>query len=229
MDGLLLAIEASTAAQSVALLDGRRVLASRGVTGGGGSGAGRGEPLMPAIAECLAETGISAAALTGVVCGEGPGGFTGLRTAAAIAKGLAYAPGIPLYAVRSLLLTALAARRLVQAEAYLAATDALRGEHYAARFVAGGGDGLSAEGGAALVASSDLPRLAAGYSAVLCGIGLPVDVVPSASDVSLVLPAILAEGPVDLASWEPRYGRLAEAQVKWEAAHGVALGGSLGG
>ena len=29
---------------------------------------------------------------------------------------------------------------------------------------------------------------------------------------------------VDLASWEPAYGRLAEAQVKWEASHGRPLG-----
>jgi len=29
--------------------------------------------------------------------------------------------------------------------------------------------------------------------------------------------------PVDLASWEPDYGRLAEAQVRWEAAHGRPL------
>ena len=39
---------------------------------------------------------------------------------------------------------------------------------------------------------------------------------------------VLSEGellhPVELASWEPDYGRLAEAQVKWEAAHGRALG-----
>ena len=34
---------------------------------------------------------------------------------------------------------------------------------------------------------------------------------------------IAGGGPVDLASWEPVYGRLAEAQVKWEAAHGRPL------
>ena len=28
---------------------------------------------------------------------------------------------------------------------------------------------------------------------------------------------------VDLDRWEPDYGRLAEAQVKWEAAHGRPL------
>ena len=30
-------------------------------------------------------------------------------------------------------------------------------------------------------------------------------------------------GPVDLDAWEPAYGRLAEAQVKWESAHGRPL------
>ena len=32
-----------------------------------------------------------------------------------------------------------------------------------------------------------------------------------------------AIAPADLAAWEPGYGRLAEAQVKWEAAHGRPL------
>ena len=35
-----------------------------------------------------------------------------------------------------------------------------------------------------------------------------------------------ADGPVSLDQWEPDYGRLAEAQVKWEATHGRALAGS---
>ena len=30
--------------------------------------------------------------------------------------------------------------------------------------------------------------------------------------------------PVELTTWEPEYGRKAEAQVKWEAAHGRELG-----
>ncbi|MDF1506325.1 hypothetical protein, partial [Roseisolibacter sp. H3M3-2] len=33
----------------------------------------------------------------------------------------------------------------------------------------------------------------------------------------------LALAPVDLALWEPDYGRKAEAQVRWEAEHGRAL------
>ena len=35
---------------------------------------------------------------------------------------------------------------------------------------------------------------------------------------------LAASEPVDLGSWEPAYGRKAEAQVKWEAAHGRPLG-----
>jgi tRNA threonylcarbamoyladenosine biosynthesis protein TsaB len=38
-----------------------------------------------------------------------------------------------------------------------------------------------------------------------------------------MLESIVEGGPVDLASWEPDYGRLAEAQVRWEAEHGRAL------
>ncbi len=30
--------------------------------------------------------------------------------------------------------------------------------------------------------------------------------------------------PVEMATWEPNYGRKAEAQVRWEAAHGRELG-----
>jgi tRNA threonylcarbamoyladenosine biosynthesis protein TsaB len=30
--------------------------------------------------------------------------------------------------------------------------------------------------------------------------------------------------PVELTTWEPQYGRKAEAQVRWEAAHGRELG-----
>jgi tRNA threonylcarbamoyladenosine biosynthesis protein TsaB len=34
---------------------------------------------------------------------------------------------------------------------------------------------------------------------------------------------LAAIGPADIASWEPAYGRLAEAQVRWESAHGRPL------
>jgi tRNA threonylcarbamoyladenosine biosynthesis protein TsaB len=55
------------------------------------------------------------------------------------------------------------------------------------------------------------------------GPGRPTDARPHARGVAALLRSIIAAGPVDLASWEPDYGRLAEAQVRWEAAHGRPL------
>ncbi|MFL5605649.1 MAG: hypothetical protein ACJ8AD_04315, partial [Gemmatimonadaceae bacterium] len=48
-------------------------------------------------------------------------------------------------------------------------------------------------------------------------------VVPHAAAAALLTNLIGATAPADLAGWEPAYGRLAEAQVKWEAAHGRPL------
>jgi tRNA threonylcarbamoyladenosine biosynthesis protein TsaB len=46
---------------------------------------------------------------------------------------------------------------------------------------------------------------------------------PRARAVARMTRAIELAGPVDVGSWEPAYGRLAEAQVKWEATHGRPL------
>jgi hypothetical protein len=55
------------------------------------------------------------------------------------------------------------------------------------------------------------------------GPGQQVDAHPHARGVAPILASVMESGPVDLASWEPDYGRLAEAQVRWEAAHGRPL------
>lgn len=64
--------------------------------------------LVPAIDEALNETGVTLGDLRGIVVGEGPGSFTGVRVAAATAKGLARAVGLPLWAVSSLTAAAVA-------------------------------------------------------------------------------------------------------------------------
>jgi len=46
---------------------------------------------------------------------------------------------------------------------------------------------------------------------------------PRARGVARVEALLLARGPVDVGRWEPSYGRLAEAQVRWESAHGRPL------
>lgn len=58
--------------------------------------------LIPAIREVLSESGVGLSAVESVVVGAGPGSFTGLRVAAATAKGLVRALGVPLLAVSSL-------------------------------------------------------------------------------------------------------------------------------
>jgi tRNA threonylcarbamoyladenosine biosynthesis protein TsaB len=52
---------------------------------------------------------------------------------------------------------------------------------------------------------------------------ISADVLPHARGVATVLDSIVAEKEADVNTWEPIYGRLAEAQVKWEALHGRPL------
>ena len=46
---------------------------------------------------------------------------------------------------------------------------------------------------------------------------------PHARGVARLGGAVLESPPVPLDAWEPDYGRLAEAQARWEAAHGRRL------
>ncbi len=64
--------------------------------------------LLPAIRDTLDTAGVERSELAGIVVGEGPGSFTGVRVAAATAKGLSHGLGIPLRAFSSLAAGALA-------------------------------------------------------------------------------------------------------------------------
>ena len=66
-----------------------------------------GSRLLPTMARLLAEAGIEMPEVTDIVVGEGPGSFTGLRVAAATAKGLARALDARLWPVSSLAAAAL--------------------------------------------------------------------------------------------------------------------------
>jgi tRNA threonylcarbamoyl adenosine modification protein YeaZ len=63
---------------------------------------GHAAALVPAIEGALSEAGARRSDIGGVVVGAGPGSFTGVRVAAATAKGLAHGLGIPLWAPSSL-------------------------------------------------------------------------------------------------------------------------------
>lgn len=219
--GLTLAMDGSTYAGTVAVLSDTTVLAERALadvpTPGRG---GRDELFLPMVAACLADAGVDAASLARVVCGAGPGGFTSLRIAASIAKGIAVGAGCPLFAVSSLML--IVAGGDVEPGRYLAALPAMRGEAFGALFEVGS-RGISALGPPSLLPDADLASEARRLEAVLIGPAIPNPCAPHARGAARILAFLVAAGECDILTWEPAYGRLAEAQVKWEAKHGRPL------
>jgi tRNA threonylcarbamoyladenosine biosynthesis protein TsaB len=223
-----IAMDGSTYHGSVAILRDSQVVAERSPGGDdvGTPRAGRGETLMPAIAECLKEAGVKRDSIARIVCGAGPGSFTSLRVAGSVAKGLAVGYGVDLYAVSSLLLTVAGAQPTLPPGEYLSVLDAMRGEYFAARVTLLSDQTVVQSEPVALVGADELMELTELEPLVRAvGPGQRLDFHPHARGVAPLLKSLVESGPVDLSSWEPNYGRLAEAQVRWEAEHGRPLQG----
>lgn len=219
--GFTLALEGSTYAGSVALIRDHEVIAERELGNVPKPGrAGREEQFMPMVADCLRGGKVSVSDLSRVVCGEGPGSFTSLRVAASIAKGISIGAGIPLFPVSSLLL--IVAGSEVREGKWLATLPAMRGEAFVSLFDVNG-DSIEQLGEPRILNDSDVVEEAAGHTATVIGPVAGSDVIPHARGTARVIDQIIAAGECDIESWEPVYGRLAEAQVKWEAAHGRPL------
>ena len=126
----LLALDTSTDQLSVALqrTDGQRFAH----TGAGGAQASA--SLIPAVQALLAQAGLSLSDLSAIAFGRGPGSFTGLRTACAVAQGLAWGAGVPVLPIDTLLAVAEAARSAHGATHVLALLDARMNEVYAAEY-----------------------------------------------------------------------------------------------
>ena len=88
---MLLAIDTSTSSIGAALHDGSSVLASVVHE----DARRHGELLAPAVAAVLEQAGVDRRALTGIVCGVGPGPFTGLRVGVVTALVLAHSLSLP--------------------------------------------------------------------------------------------------------------------------------------
>lgn len=121
----ILAIETSTEACSVALAHANGVvevheLAPRQHT----------DRLFTMVDRVLAEAGMTRTALDLIAFGHGPGAFTGVRVAAAVAQGIALACDLPLAPVSTLAALAAGGARLYGARQVLAALDARRDEVY---------------------------------------------------------------------------------------------------
>ncbi len=127
---LILAVDTSTSVR-VGLADGTQILASRGVD----DSRRHVEGLTPLINQTLSDAGASAAELTKIICGVGPGPFTGLRVGIATARTLGFALDVPVRGICSL--DALAAQWLAAsppAGEFVICTDARSREVYWARY-----------------------------------------------------------------------------------------------
>jgi tRNA threonylcarbamoyladenosine biosynthesis protein TsaB len=124
----VLAVETSSLAGGVALLDDERLVAEYlldvSVT--------HSERLMSAVDRVLADARWSARELTGLAVAIGPGSFTGLRIAVSTVKGLALALDLPIAAVPTL--DAMAAALPWAALPVCPVLDARKGEVYASRY-----------------------------------------------------------------------------------------------
>ena len=101
MNARLLAFDTSTEALAVAL----QCEAGTFVHNAAG-GAAASAQLLPCIRELLRQGGLTLAQLQAIAFGSGPGAFTGLRAACAVAQGLALGAALPLVPVDSLLIVA---------------------------------------------------------------------------------------------------------------------------
>ena len=218
MNGPLLVIDAATYRGTVAVTHRSEVLAE-------GETAMRGEleeRLMPEVAAVLERSGMSLGDLHGVVCGAGPGSFTSLRITASIGKAVAFGAGIPLLSVPSLLIL-IAGQRTAPPGRYLAVLDAMRDQVFIARGVVGPDGTAGLESAAELVDGSVAAAIAEDEGRTMVGPRCALAWSPHARGVARLAAPDRALSRVELGSWEPEYGRLAEAQVQWERKHGRSV------
>ena len=219
MTGPLLVIDASTYRGTAAVIDGDRIMAETETRMRGADE----ERLMPAVATVLRDAGLELPALGGIVCGEGPGSFTSLRIAASIAKGLVTATGHPLLAVSSLLLLIGGTVQPLPEGRYLALLDAMRGEWFGARLTVDDRGRAHLEGTWEVMSHAAVEQITRGESRSAIGPGQPIDASPHARGLTRVTTLGDAIREVDPRAWEPAYGRLPEAQARWEQSHGRPL------
>ena len=231
ISGSWLAIDTTTDIASVAIRAGGQTIA-RSVRGARQHAA----QILPLVHQVLELGQLSLEQIAGVIVGDGPGGFTGLRIGWAAAKGLIQERRLPLIAIPSLLGAAHAAG----VETVAACYDALRGEVFGAmyRFVGDQVKTLVAPGlftiPALVVRAGRSPDLAVGDGAehyrkeIMAWTGRAPVAIEALPPLAGSLLALFSYDGARRAIDDPRvaepvYGRPAEAQVKWEARYGRPL------
>lgn len=219
---LRLAIEGSTPVGSVAVGRGATLLAEATL----GLTTRHSELLLPAIDFVLRNAGAARADLQEVVVGAGPGSFTGVRIAAATARGLAAALGLPFAAHSSLAVAAVASG--VRDRPVCALFDARRGEVYAACYRFGDGPPeVLLEPAAARV--EEIVAQLAGTDVAYTGDG--AHVYEPRLNGALVVPALLGSPRAGALLWlqqlMPEAGRVADP-AHWEPTYLRSSGAERG-
>lgn len=121
----ILALEASTDACSAALMTGNRIISRHEL-----APQRHAELLLPMIESLLDESECDMSVLDAIAFSRGPGSFTGLRIAAGVVQGLAFATGCPVIPVSTLAVLAQGVWHEHQQPCVLAGLDARLGEVY---------------------------------------------------------------------------------------------------
>ena len=127
----LLAVETSTELCSVAILCGDELRVEEVLAPNQHA-----ERLEPMVRRLLGRAGLDVGAMDALAFGQGPGSFTGIRIGCGFVQGLAFATGLPVVPVPSLLALA----EQAGASRVIAALDARMGETYLAAYSRMGGD-----------------------------------------------------------------------------------------
>lgn len=100
-DPFILAVDTSTEVMTLALSGPQGLSALQA-----GAGSDASAHVLDLLSAMLAEQGLGWGDLDAIAFGRGPGAFTGLRTACAVAQGLAFGAALPVLAIDSLLAVA---------------------------------------------------------------------------------------------------------------------------
>lgn len=156
--------------------------------------------LVPAVLALLRQAGLTLAELDAIAFGRGPGAFTGLRTACAVAQGLAFGANRPVLPVDTLHAMAEEARHQHGVRQVVVALDARMNEVYTARYDF---DAADQHAGFEVLAPEALraepPWVLAGNAFAAYGDRLPTGVprlavLPTATAMLRLAPALLAAG-----------------------------------
>ena len=106
----LLAIDTSTERMSLAVQNGEHTVTHQGTAGAQASA-----HLIHAVLDVLQQANLSLPSLQAIAFGQGPGAFTGLRTACSVSQGLAFGLGVGILPIDTLLALAEEGRHLCAA------------------------------------------------------------------------------------------------------------------